>query len=102
MIVGIGCQSRGLEAELFIFEFERDKLIRDSTPMNLADTIDGACSRRSRDTYSRIAVLTTGEGDARAMDCISTDNIKDFGVLLACRAEGAATSRDIIKEIFYL
>lgn len=47
-------------------------------------------------------MLFAGKCNARAMYCISADNIKNLGIFLASRAESSTACRYVIEQVLDL
>ena len=83
MIIRIGRPPRSFEAPFVITHFEVDEFVSYSTAMDLTNAVNGACIRRCRDAHSRVSMLFARESNASAVDCITANQVKYFGILFA-------------------
>ena len=102
MVVRAACPARGGESQSFVANIEFNKFVRDSSSVDLADSVNRSCIGWHRDTHCRISMLLRGEGNALTMYSVSTNYIKNFCVFLTVRLEGFLTLLDIIEKIFNL
>ena len=102
IVVCVGRPARCLEAPLVITDSELNQLVCHSTAMYLPDTVDSGSIGRRRDPYVGLAMLLAGKRYASAMHRVSTDNIKDFSILLSSRTKCPTPSWYIIEQVLYL
>ena len=102
MVVGIARPASSLKSPFVVTDLELNQLIRNSTSMDLADTINSASIRRSGYAHGRFSMLLARECDPGAVYSITTYDIEDFGVFLTWRAKSFSTRVHVVKEVLDL
>lgn len=101
VIICIRSPARSIETPTVIGRSEFDKLIGHTTTMYLSYAIYSRCLRLDRDRSPRVAMLLTREGNALAVNGITSNHIDNLVVLVRSRPEGPTTRWDIVEQVFY-